>query len=61
MEWPNLLRWPTSGGGAAQITITLQPGASEEQRIAQIAWDDAARLERLREALHAVGLELHDA
>jgi len=61
MEWPNLLRWPTSGGGAAQITITLRPGASEEQRIAQIAWDDAARLERLREALHAAGLELHDA
>jgi tRNA threonylcarbamoyl adenosine modification protein YjeE len=61
MEWPNLLNWPTSGGGVAQITITLQPGASEEQRIAQIAWDDAARLERLREALHAAGLELHDA
>ena len=61
MEWPNLLRWPTSGGGAAQITITLQPGASEEQRIAQIAWDDAARLERLQKALCAAGLEFHDA
>ena len=61
MEWPNLLRWPTSGGGAAQITITLQPGASEEQRIVQIAWDDAARLERLQKALRAAGLEFHDA
>ena len=61
MEWPNLLRWPTSGGGAAQITITLQPGVSEEQRIAQIAWDDAARLERLQKALRAAGLELHVA
>ena len=61
MEWSNLLHWPTSGGGAAQITITLQPGASEEQRIAQIAWDDAARLERLQKALCAAGLEFHDA
>ena len=61
MEWPNLLHWPTSGGGAAQITISLQPGLTEEQRIVQIAWDDAARLERLKEALRAVGLELHDA
>jgi tRNA threonylcarbamoyl adenosine modification protein YjeE len=61
MEWPNLLHWPTSGGGAAQITISLQSGVTEEQRIVQIAWDDAARLERLKEALRAVGLELHDA
>jgi tRNA threonylcarbamoyl adenosine modification protein YjeE len=61
MEWSNLLNWPTSGGGVAQITITLQPGVMEEQRIAQIAWDDAARLERLQKALRAAGLELHDA
>ncbi|MCX5980173.1 MAG: tRNA (adenosine(37)-N6)-threonylcarbamoyltransferase complex ATPase subunit type 1 TsaE [Chloroflexi bacterium] len=61
MEWPNLLRWPTSDVSAAQITITLQPGVSEEQRIVQIAWDDAARLERLQKALRAAGLELHDA
>ena len=61
MEWSNLLRWPTSGGGAAQITITLQPGVNEEQRIVQIAWDDAPRLERLQKALRAVGLELHGA
>ena len=61
MEWPNLLRWPTSDVSAAQITITLQPGVSEEQRIVQIAWDDAARLEGLQKALRAAGLELHDA
>ena len=61
MEWPNLLRWPTSDVSAAQITITLQHGVSEEQRIVQIAWDDAARLEGLQKALRAAGLELHDA
>jgi hypothetical protein len=61
MEWPNLLRWPTSDVSAAQITISLRSGASEEQRIVQIAWDDAARLERLQNALRAAGLELHDA
>jgi len=60
MEWPNLLHWPTSGGGDVQITITLQPGATEEQRIAQVDWPDAVRHQRLRDALHAAGLELHD-
>lgn len=61
MEWPNLLRWPTSDVSKAQITISLRSGASEEQRIVQIAWDDAARRERLQNALRAAGLELHDA
>ena len=61
MEWPNLLRWPTSDVSAAQITISLQAGVTEEQRIAQIAWTDAVRLERLQNALRAAGLELHDA
>jgi hypothetical protein len=60
MEWPNLLRWPTNGGGVAQITIALQSGVTEEQRIVQIAWDDASRLERLQKALRAAGLEFHD-
>ncbi len=61
MEWPNLLNWPTNGGGVAQITIALQPGATEEQRIAQVDWADAVRHQRLRDALHAAGLEFHDA
>jgi tRNA A37 threonylcarbamoyladenosine biosynthesis protein TsaE len=61
MEWPNLLRWPTSDVSAAQITISLRSGATEEQRALQIAWDDAARLERLQQALRAAGLGLHDA
>ncbi len=61
MEWPNLLNWPTSDGGVAQITISLQAGVSEEQRIAQIAWGDVARLERLQSALRVAGVEFHDA
>ena len=61
MEWPNLLNWPTSDGGVAQITISLQSGVSEEQRIAQIAWGDVARLERLQSALRVAGVEFHDA
>ena len=60
MEWPNLLRWPTSDVSAAQITITLQPGVTEEQRIAQVDWADAVRHQRLRDALRAAGLEPHD-
>ena len=53
MEWPNLLNWPTNGGGVAQITIALQPGATEEQRIAQVDWADAVRHQRLRAACNA--------
>lgn len=60
MEWPNLLRWPTSDVSAAQITITLQPGVTEEQRIAQVDWADAVRHQRFRDALRAAGLEPHD-
>lgn len=60
MEWPNLLRWPTCDVSAAQITITLQPGVTEEQRIAQVDWADAVRHQRFRDALRAAGLEPHD-
>ena len=60
VEWPNLLRWPTGGRGSEEITITMQPGAAEEQRNLQITWSDAARRERLRGALRAVGMESRD-
>lgn len=59
MEWPHLLRWPTSEDSAAQITISLELGATDEQRFLQITWDDSARLERLQHALHSAGLDLH--
>lgn len=61
MEWPNLLRWSVSRVGAAQITITLQPGATEEQRAVQIEWSDATRREQLRTTLRAAGMDVHDA
>jgi tRNA threonylcarbamoyladenosine biosynthesis protein TsaE len=57
VEWPNLLHWPAGRRGPEEITITLQPGAAEAQRNLQIDWPDAARRERLRGALRAVGME----
>lgn len=60
IEWPEQVDWPIRGNGGAHLEVALTATATEEERIATIHVEDAARARTLRDALVSAGFEVSD-